>query len=566
MAESSAASSGGEITPHPSETRPSRFSVSDNKAGKRRTQLKATESAARRDPSLRTRRVSEIECMRIEPRQLLAPSPGAPVEPSGLGRKKVGAYYTPDDVAASLVMWAVRNGSDRMLDPACGDGQFIAQHRNSVGIEQDIGAHRQAKERSPDSIVHEFDFFAWASNTTERFDCAAGNPPFIRYQSFKGRTRQRAHALCASLGVPFSGLTSSWAPFLVVTASLLRRGGRIAFVVPAEIGHAPYAAPTLDYLTDNFARVHVIAIRTKIFPDLSEDCWLLYAEDFGDRTDKIQFTALDSFCPTPQPPDPQIQIPVREWRKFWNRRLRPFLMPSAARELYREIANRPDTKRFRDIASIGIGYVSGANEFFHLRPSMAYALEMPEAFLYPTVRNGRVLPAHHLTPEIVESWRQADDAILLLRIPKITLHLPQSIRRYLDTDEGRRAREGYKCRNRDPWYSVPDVQVPDFFLTYMSGRAASLVRNDASCTCTNSVHSVRLKDQNGLGQLRHAWNSPITRLSCEIEGHPLGGGLLKLEPREAGAIILPAVTADQAVAAAIVRDAITLMQSWRHYS
>src|SRR5271166_5136705 len=77
MAESSAASSGGEITPHPSETRPSRFSVSDNKAGKRRTQLKATESAARRDPSLRTRRVSEIECMRIEPRQLLAPGEGA---------------------------------------------------------------------------------------------------------------------------------------------------------------------------------------------------------------------------------------------------------------------------------------------------------------------------------------------------------------------------------------------------------------------------------------------------------------------------------------------------------
>src|SRR5271166_4358635 len=41
-----------------------------------------------------------------------------------LSRKEIGAYYTPEAVAASLVMWAVRHGSDRMLDPACGDGRF----------------------------------------------------------------------------------------------------------------------------------------------------------------------------------------------------------------------------------------------------------------------------------------------------------------------------------------------------------------------------------------------------------------------------------------------------------
>jgi adenine-specific DNA-methyltransferase len=483
-----------------------------------------------------------------------------------LSRKEIGAYYTPEAVAASLVMWAVRHGSDRMLDPACGDGRFIAQHRNSVGIEQDTSATQQAKERAPESFVHERDFFDWARNTTERFDCAVGNPPFIRYQNFKGRTREAALTLCASLGVRFSGLTSSWAPFLVVAASLLHSGGRIAFVVPAEIGHAPYAARTLDYLTDNFATVHVVALRNKLFPELSEDCWLLYAEGFGERTEEIKFTALDAFSPMSRPPRSGLNIPVKEWRESWNRRLRSFLMPSAARDLYREIANRPDTKRFGDLASIGIGYVSGANQFFHLRPSAADARRIPAKFLHPTVRNGRVLPPHYLTSETVKSWWRADDSILLLRIPKTASYLPRSVYNYLDTDEGRRVREGYKCRNRDPWYSVPDVQIPDFFLTYMSGRAVSLVRNDAGCTCTNSLHSVRLRHPMGLAQLMHAWNRPITRLSCEVEGHPLGGGLLKLEPREASAIVLPAAAADPEIADAIVEDAIKVMQSWRHYS
>ena len=58
---------------------------------------------------------------------------------------------------------------------------------------------------------------------------------------------------------------------------------RLAFVVPAEIGHAPYAAPLLDHLAANFASVHVVAVREKFFPRLSEDCWLLFAGGAGGR-------------------------------------------------------------------------------------------------------------------------------------------------------------------------------------------------------------------------------------------------------------------------------------------
>jgi adenine-specific DNA-methyltransferase len=77
-----------------------------------------------------------------------------------------------------------------------------------------------------------------------RFECAAGNPPFIRYQHFNGATRARALELCGRLGASFTGLASSWAPFIAAAAGLLKPGGRLAFVVPAEIGHAPCYART----------------------------------------------------------------------------------------------------------------------------------------------------------------------------------------------------------------------------------------------------------------------------------------------------------------------------------
>src|SRR5438128_442819 len=89
-------------------------------------------------------------------------------------QKEVGAYYTPDPVVASLIQWAVQHAQDRMLDPSCGDGRFIARHHYSVGVEQNGEAVRQAIIRAPWARVYEEDFFTWASTTSERFECAGG--------------------------------------------------------------------------------------------------------------------------------------------------------------------------------------------------------------------------------------------------------------------------------------------------------------------------------------------------------------------------------------------------------
>ncbi|CAB3774732.1 N-6 DNA methylase [Paraburkholderia humisilvae] len=479
-------------------------------------------------------------------------------------RKESGAYYTPDAVTESLLNWALRSENDRLLDPSCGDGRFIAGHRNSVGIEQDLAASALAIARAPWALVHEGDFFAWASNTPERFECAAGNPPFIRYQTFKGDVRDRAMRLCASVGAKFNGLSSSWAPFLVATASLLGPSGRMAFVVPAEIGHAPYSAPLIEYLTSHFAVVHIVAVKDKLFPDLSEDCWLLYAEGFGKKTEEIRFSDLDAFRRMTVPPRSFARISTAEWRT-WGRRLRPFLMHREARSLYREVVDHKETQRFGELASIGIGYVSGANDFFHLRPSDASRLRIPTQLLHPTVRNGRALPKRRLTTSTVGKWHQNDEQVLLLRMPK-SGRVPASVSRYLDSEAGLIARQAYKCQVREPWYSVPDVQIPDFFLSYMSGLEANLVRNDAGCTCTNSVHSVRLREGVNASGLLDTWESPFVKLSTELEGHPLGGGMLKLEPREATQVVLPSGSEILRANDSIVAEALATLRQWRHYA
>lgn len=239
--------------------------------------------------------------------------------------KANGAYYTPHAVADLLVRHAVRRKTDLLLDPACGDGRFVALHENSTGVELDALAADLASERAPLAKIHRADFFEWASRTQNRFDCAAGNPPFIRYQLFGGDVRKRALQRCGELGVRFSGLSASWAPFLVVTASLLRPGGRMAFVVPAAIGHAPYAAPLIEYLVGHFDAIRIVAIRKRLFPRLSEDCWLLLADGFSGETQCIQFDSVDSLDDLFQSNSVSL-VTVNEWRNSWGCRLRPFLL------------------------------------------------------------------------------------------------------------------------------------------------------------------------------------------------------------------------------------------------
>ena len=490
--------------------------------------------------------------------------------PSAGDRKANGAYFTPEPVVRALVHWAVRRADDTVLDPSCGDGRFVALHPNSTGVERNGASARMARRRAPEAHIVEADFFSWAAENRHRVDCAVGNPPFIRYQRFNGEARRAALAFCRQLGVEFSALSSSWAPFVAAAAGALKTGGRMAFVVPAEIGHAPYARPLLDFLVERFDLVRVVAIREKMFPDLSEDCWLLFADGFGGASAEIELVCVERFSQFASGPPVARRIDVRSCRARHGGRLRPYLVADASRDAYVRLSQGPSAARIGDLGRTGIGYVSGANGFFHLRPSTARTFDIPGGFLAPSVRSGRYVANGAVTHADVRRWLNDDEPVLLLHIPAGS-PLPAALRRYLDTEEARLARQAFKCRSRSPWYSVPDVRRPDFFLTYMNGRTPALAENAAGCTCANALLAFEFR--NGMSQAARAaarrrvvsgWGSALGRLSCELEGHPLGGGMLKLEPGEARRISL---LADDAIAPDDRRallEGVEAMRRWRH--
>ena len=476
-------------------------------------------------------------------------------------RKKLGQFFTPPGVAKSLIEWAIRAPTDSLLDPSCGNGEFLSVHAHATGIELSPEVCREAQERFPGAEVINADFFEWAARAHDRFDAVTGNPPFIRYQTFKSERRALALALAKQNGARFTGLTSSWAPFLVVAASLLKPGGRLAFVVPAELGHATYSVPLVEFLVAKFSSVQVIAIKDKIFPRLSEDAWLLFADGYGGRSERIAFSICSSFHPSQTPPWPTRTVSVDEWRRSGGR-LRKFLLQNRVLALYDELSSRKEVLTLGSVARTGIGYVTGGNAFFHLRPSEARQLNFPERYLRVAVRNAEQLREGRVDQDTVNKWLREDREVLLIDLFNAR-SIPAGVQRYLDSAEGKRARTAFKCRTRNPWYVVPNVEPPDAFLTYMNGAYPVLIPNEAACVCTNSLLAIRVRNGIAARALAKAWTHPLARLSQELEGHPLGGGMLKLEPGEAARVKLPIGKLPNLDLEAL-NDGVRLMREWRH--
>ena len=433
--------------------------------------------------------------------------------------------------------------------------------KDAVGVDVDPAAAAAASRRVKARIITA-DFFSWASETNRRFAAVVGNPPFIRYQRFSGRARQRALEYCAAQGVTLSGLCSSWAPFVVAASSVLKPGGRLAFVVPAEIGHAVYAKDVVRYLLSSFERVEVLAVREKLFPNLSEDCWLLRARGFGGRCNGIHFVRLDSLR------DGEgswafESVSVDELDR-WGFRLRALLVPPAIRAAYHHFAVQATARRLGTVARVGIGYVTGANDFFHLRPSTVSTLGIPDDVLRVSVRSNRDLSVNDVDRDQVASWLAEDRPVLLLNLAGLT-ELPDSVERYLESSEGQIARRAYKCRSRRPWFAVPDVRTPHAFLSIMSGHGPRLVGNSAGVSCTNSVHAVHFWNEADTTRYIRSWRNELTTLSCELEGHALGGGVLKIEPAEARRVLLAPEIDLSEEEKELLRSGTWEMRKWRHF-
>jgi adenine-specific DNA methylase len=466
-------------------------------------------------------------------------------------RKQLGAFYTPKEIAEALVDWALREPSDLVLDPSFGGHVFLdaarAKLRNLGTSEPGLGqvfgtdvdqlAHERSDAAKPYAHLVKRDFFELGPGSEiPLVSAVVGNPPYVRYQDWN-RDQSQAFQVAKQAGVNFSRLASIWAPFVVHATSFLKRGGRLAFVLPAELLHAQYAKPVIPFLQREFQAIGIAMFRESIFPGAQEEVVLLLADNKG--ADKARAIQIVEFEDATKLDLGRLFAPRRGETTSGEPLLE--LLPRAARRLYRRLQKSSMTDCLGTLASVDIGAVTGGNEYFLMNPADA---PVPEELLRPAISKAAHLRGARFGSEDLEELTAAGARSYLLVADEHTSpSLLRRARKYLDAGEVEGIADRYKCRVRNPWWAVPvpGHGAPQLYLTYCASAYPRIAANDAGALHTNTVHGVTMVNGLSPQALAAGFYNSITLLSAELVGRSYGGGVLKLEPTEAEALLLPRI-------------------------
>lgn len=473
-------------------------------------------------------------------------------------RKALGAYYTPGPMADRMVEWAVRTPADRALDPSFGGLVFLQAARARLlrlgatadaadeqlfGCDLDDDAHLSAagdaRLNLPDRALVQRDFFmAVPGVDLPRADAVVGNPPYIRYQ-LHNSSGASARRVAAAAGLNLNRLASSWAPFVLHAVNFVAPGGRLALVLPAELMHAQYAGEVMRWIQQRFARAALVVFEHRVFPGAMEEVVLLFAEGCGEGVcptvglvecesmADFDLGALRRRLATPMPPATR------------RGKLLAQLLPPETRELYDRLSDDDRTCTLGASASVDIGAVTGANDFFLLRPHEER--DLAEELLRPAVSKAAQINGARFAAEDFERMHGLGARCWLFVSDKATSQeLLATAQSYLRRGEEAGVPTRYKCRVRSPWHAVPLPKhgTPDLFLTYCSSEFPRLVVNEAGALHTNTVHGVTLRGGGDPRALAVGFYNSLTLLSAELVGRSYGGGVLKLEPTEAESLLL----------------------------
>ena len=478
---------------------------------------------------------------------------------SEVGLEKLrGGYYTPEPIARFICNWAIDINTKGILEPSCGDGIFLKEAAKKVieinpnlSIEDTIvGIELFEKEAKKASIygtkVIYGDFFGFYKDNIEgkqKFDVIIGNPPFIRYQNVDTDSREIAFQLMRNAGLHPNKLTNIWLPFLVLSALVLSKNGKLGMVIPAELFQVSYAGETREFLAKYFDRLTLITFQKIVFEDIQQEVILLLGEKTSDSKgiQVIELNDLDDLGNLDL--TNFYDYEVKELNHSDEKWIKYFLSCKEI-ELMRKLRNNVDIVPTTDLFEINVGLVSGENSFFLLNYDMVKEYQLGNAtrmIIGKTEQLKGVILSERDFKNLVDKGKK-----VYMFAPKDLpfSELSKEEQKYIKYGEKLGFNTGYKCRIRKNWYCVPQSWEPDAFILRQVNRYPRIILNYANAVSTDTIHKIRFLDGVNPEYVAAAFLNSFTLALAEVTGRSYGGGVLTFEPSEIRKLMIPMKNAE----------------------
>lgn len=473
--------------------------------------------------------------------------------------KMRGGYYTPPLITKYITRWAISNGTETVLEPSCGAGNFIyaiSQRMDELGISAkeklnkilgiELYDGEAEKARAYGATIETSDFFGYYKDNIrgkKTFDVVLGNPPFIRYQNFEEKYRNLAFELSEEIGIKLNRLTNIWIPFLILSTESLKENGKLGMVIPAELFQVDYAAATRKYLTEKFEHLTIITFKKLLFEGTQEEVVILLGEKKSNKKgiEVVELEDASELISKKRDLDAtetkELDHSTEKWVKYY--------LSTEELNLLRRLENDERLCLTTDLFETNVGVVSGQNKFFVMDKKSVEERDL-QSKVQPIVGRAEQLSGITFSDKDFEKVSNAGKKVYLFTPDNVDFaELSEAEKKYIQLGEKEEYHKGYKCRIRNRWYIVPQSWKPNAFMLRQINRVPKIVVNYTSATNTDTLHKIKFLDGVNGNHVAAAFINSFTFAQCEITGRSYGGGVMTFEPGEVRKLRIPMTNAEK---------------------
>jgi adenine-specific DNA-methyltransferase len=428
--------------------------------------------------------------------------------------------YTPLSLAEAMVNALGDEPNARWLEPSHGRGAFVrAISALPVPKHRITALDLERAESQADLLAQTFrgiDFLHWSHVTPKRFDRIIGNPPYVAISQLPLSLQRSATSVLDLRGHPIRKGANTWYAFVVASFHLLKDGGSVAFVLPSAAEYADYSKDLRDTVGSSFRALEIYRCRRPLFPNVQEGTVVAIARGYKRGPCVFRRREVDDL--------EQLSKILREGSVSVARACRRSSETSKSKHT-----------TLGDLATVGLGGVTGDARFFLLTEARRLKLKLPRKAMIPVVSRARQLKAGIIDKESWERLRAADERIWLF-CPHGSALADTHVRNYLsrNSTKGGCKRSNYKIEVRELWYQTAMPSEPHGFISGMSQHGPWICFNRMPrLSATNTLYVIKF-NEDITENMRFGWALSMftasTRRQMRRLGRRYAAGLRKYEP------------------------------------
>ena len=452
-----------------------------------------------------------------------------------------GQFWTPSWVADAMIAYVAQQ-ADLVFDPGVGKGVFydslkkLNRKAKFYGTDIDSAVIEKAKSEGifdENSKVEVRDFIL--NPPQKLFKAIVANPPYIRHHRLSPEQKNQFRKISLiNLGYTLDGRAGLHIYFLIQALTLLDKGGRLAFILPADTCEGVFSKKLWSWISKNFRIDGVITFEHTATPfpgvDTNAVIFLIKNEKPKEKMTWVK-------CLAPQ-----------------NRGLFELLKNDLVGKSYDDLdiyerdltealsvglSRAPRTDHnfeftLTDFARVVRGIATGANEFFFLTREKAKEVGIPDAYFIPAVGRTRDAEGSYLTKKsLVKLERKGRPTLLFFPNGSRWEDMPETVRNYILKGEKAGFSKRALISTRQPWYKMEVREIPIFLFSYLGRRNARFIKNEAGIVPLTGFLCVYPRSNNPeyIEKLWTILQDPNTISNLQLVGKSYGSGAIKVEPR-----------------------------------